>query len=729
MNREIPQQEKQVGISASDFRPIEENIQAELNSIAQASIVQSQQIITKKLENDDFQFRKLATDSIDQVYEANKTNPEQLKQEFDKISSTLLRGVPFALRNKSQEFLSNNTRAFLSKSKTIELGLLNDQAKANALSELSSIEGVLNVHASDIFSSDPAVSTEAKTVLFDKTQEALNVLSTKLADGTPVFSEVDTFNSMNKLKVNTFSSGMLRQFDGLDSLEKKQEFLQSFIDNKISIPFSNVLTGETQEVLVAEALGFAGYDKAIKKMQTSINRISKQDDDKIWTDYVTRVLDGDAEPDTGSLPYLKGVDEVYTEVAKDLKGTEPIVRANAMMGFMTKTQVASPQMVRDLKVWVNSSDINDFETAVNLINTAKEQFPQLLDKLGQKDFGVALLAADKISSGVNKVTAMESAKRAYDPVTKEITNLRSKRFDDRVREDNVDFDSLVRSSLVLIFKDDFRPGSADTDQASIRYREIMRTQFELSGDWDNAKMVADQFIGRSYKTSVLNNGFLTFMPPENFYGIPNVNSKWMLRDLKADALAQIKASGLNIDPNSVFVSADNTTVRELSVTGQPTWVVMGINSAGQAVPITDLDGKALRWKPDKQKQIEREVEEKQAKFKARLDFDNPLNVVRESIGEFAVKPTVKTIDSLVKEGRKALGPLGSHAVERFIKGPMYIEGLKKGLSKSKKVAKVSLALQANASQAIVNQAVEGANKILSPARKKLEERLEERSNN
>lgn len=644
MNK-IPKFERTQSFKASDIKTdmkiLDGNITAEMDALANSAIKHEQKVIATKLRNDEFEYKKLAYDQINKAYERNQNNPEKLQNDLNAINKELLGNVPFAIKQQSDEWFFNSSQGYVSKAKNNELILETDRLKANTLSELGFIEGKLNLISDDLANSDMSISEPARAALFHHTAEAINVLQSKDASGNDLYSQVDQLNYMTRLKENVIGTSLASGFDNLGTLEEKKAFLESFKNNQLSIPFTNILTGEEEQIMMAEAMGFRGYDKTVKSMEASIKAFEKEEAKGIWTNYVGNVLEGNVQPETSNPLYVKAVDEVYTTIAQDLKGTSAGVRANAMMGFINKTQVAPDQMVRDLKTWVNSSDLKDFETATDLIITAKEQFPQLLDKLGQKDFGVALLAADKIAAGVNRKDAIESAKRTYDPMDKGVTRDRSKEFDDRVRKDNVNFDGMLRDSLVLYFQDDFRDNSRDSPEAVIRYKEIMRTQYELTGNWDHAKKVADAFITRSYKPSVLNNGFITYLPPENFYSIPNVNNKWMRRDLINYAEAFIKENNLNIDPNKVFVYADAESERQNNLNGEPSWALYTINDSGIIVPLGKPGEKAVRWRPDKQKQIDIEIKEEQERYASKLDMDNPLNVIRGSIGEFIVEPALK----------------------------------------------------------------------------------------
>ena len=651
----IPQYKRTEEFSASDFKKginiVNDNIVLEMDAIASSALRHEQQVLTTKLKNDEFEFKKLAYNQIETAFQRSQNNPEQLQNDINQIGKSLLSTVPFALKDQTDQWLFSTTQGYISKAKSNELRLETDRLKANTLSELNTIEGILNVTADDILSSDVALNTQARDTLFNKTAQAIELLNGTLSDGTPIFSEVDKFNYMNRLKENTISTGVMRQFDKLDSLEKKKEFLDLFENNQLGIPFTNILTGQPEEIKAAEAVGFNGYDRSVKSMRSAIDSISKQEEKGEWINYVGSVLEGNAQADPSNPLYAKGANEVYGIITKDLKTLPPLARANGMLGFMNKTQVVPTQLVNELKTWINSDDIKDFETGVNLIMAAKEEYPQLLDNLSQKDFGVALLAADKMAAGVNKEKAIMAAKATYSPIDFGITKQRSQDFDKLVKDKGVDFENYTRDALVFFFKDDFRLLTRDAPEASLRYKEIMRTQYELSGDWDTAKKTADAFITRAYKPSILNGGFITYLPPENFYSIPLVDDEWMVDDMKEQARLYIEANSLRLDPEKVFVYADPQSQREYTLNGKPTWILMSYNDAGMPVPLATMGNQPVRWAPDQARQIAIEEEKSRLKYAARLDLENPINVLRAAVGEFGIKPAVEVTKNIIKKGK------------------------------------------------------------------------------
>ena len=652
----IPQYKRTEEFSTSNFKKgmniVNDNIVSEMDAIASSALRHEQQVLTTKLRNDEFEFKKLAYNQIEIAFQRSQNNPEQLQNDINQIGKSLLSTVPFALKDQADQWLFSTTQGYIAKAKSNELRLETDRLKANTLSELNTIEGILNVTADDILSSDVALNTQARDTLFNKTAQAIELLNGTLSDGTPIFSEVDKFNYMNNLKENTISTGVIRQFDKLDSLEKKKEFLDLFENNQLGIPFTNILTGEPEEIKPAEAVGFNGYDRSIKSMRSAIENISKQEAKGEWVNYVGSVLEGNAQPDPSNTLYAKGGDAVYGVITKDLKTLPPLARANGMLGFMVKTELVPSQLVNELKTWVESNDVKDFETATNLIMAAKEQFPKLLDHLNQKDFGVALLAADKMAAGVNKKDAIESAKAMYSPVDRGVTQQRSKDFDKISRDKAVNFEDNVRDALVFFFRDDFRIGSRESIEAAISYREIARTQYELSGDWDNSIKTADAFIARNYNPSILNGGLITYLPPENFYSIRNVDNEWMLEDLREQVLLFAEANDIALDPNKVFVYADLQSQREYNLNGKPTWIIQYVNEAGIIVPLAIEGQKPVRWFPDESRKRKSLEAEKIAKYEREIDLNNPINILREGAAAMVVEPLVELVSKGIESAPK-----------------------------------------------------------------------------
>jgi len=594
----IPISERTQFFQASDVPLLQSNIQNELDQVAVNAIRQEEEVIDLKLKNDFSKFKQLGYQSINDTFERNKANPENLQKDLNGVKNNLLQGVPFNLRQQADDWFFQTSLGYISKSKNNERSVLTDELKANSLQSLNQISNATNLNAESLFAPN---NTEAIVSLTSQLGDAFDALSVTLPDGTPVFSEVQKLNAVQDLKNNVLVSGINNFFDSLQTIEQKEEFLESFKNNELKMPFVD-FQGNAVELNVAEELG-SSRDKEIAFMEKSIGVLQNQQKDNAGLEYLESVLKGEASPDPAAKLYSDAANQFYeTTFRPTLQQMDPLQQSALMLDYVKTTEVIPKMMLREIKVWNDSSDPEKLITSANFINSAKESFPPLIDKFSDKEYAKALALAEKIDVGEPIDSAVASVNKLFDPISREIFQERTREFNRFIDEKGVDFEKKVQDTLSGFFDKDFTPGSIG-EEAALQYRKVWRNNYEITRDISKAEDVAKARIERWYGPTAVNDDRIVYLPPENFYAITNRDSDWMKKQLIEDARVQIEELGFNVDPKTAFIVSDNQSERELNDEGLPKYIVQARNDLGEIVTITDNQGNPLRWFPDRQAEL------------------------------------------------------------------------------------------------------------------------------
>lgn len=588
-SRRIPIFENTEFFKASDVPLLKDNIQKEMDDIAESAIENQKNIIRTKLQNDRMKFEDLANDTIQKAWKSNQGDPEKLKAAFDSSRKPLMQSIPFALRSQAEHWFNSNTQGYLARAAQNEINILNDESKALIKNKIDKSFVKINETAPGLFSSDSVVNFQAL--------ESLGSLITSLkqdmdgvgADGLPLMSEVEQFKVFSKFKETALISGIRYHFNDLDNIEDKSKFLESFANRDLTIDFKD-LSGNTEKINVINNLLTSGQHKSlVNEMRSTIEQDKALMRMLFLEDTFDKVQSGEAVPLSGLADYDKLVNDKFSEMIPGIVNSPDIVAVPQMINFFQKNGMPK-SAVNMIKSWMDLGDENKVRKVVNVVTALEQQDPTSLSNLDGRELAMARDIARDLATGVSFDSSYDAAKGRYSPLTAERAKIIENEFNELTA--GIDWDSEVRDAVssFRFWKTDLT-GAPEIDTHAIdEFRTLLRDQYRQTRNLKKALKNTKLFFANTWSKSIVNNGKLTKHPPERHYGIRGENNRWLRSQFEETLQPILQKLGIT-DPISLensFIDADEITDAQVKAEVPPTYVIYIMEPSGSWFKVEDV---------------------------------------------------------------------------------------------------------------------------------------------
>lgn len=353
------------------------------------------------------------------------------------------------------------------------------------------------------------------------------------------------------------------------------------------------ITGNERTSLLNDVFG--GQGRAIKKSQ-DFSLVAK----KLTGNFPEIVLNQDT------------VNDYYDQVLSPTLSDDPQMRIAQQAQYATVLKAVPLRIKKEIKNNLLSGDAGLIVETVNLIDRLDEVegLPELAISANQRSF--ALWVRD-LSENMEPEQAVNAARELTDPRDK--ARIDGRKAELKEKSFGGSIDSNYPDWAEDVFSGFFGGSNLTDDVNSQKVTEEYKTLFEaayLAGsDIDQAKDQAEKRLKANWKESQF--GFMKH-PPESFYSVSGENTyikKQLITDIKKNTL------GLEFENEDVFLLSDDITDRQAQG-GNPSYRMIVRDKNGQLQPVimTDPAGKPTnRWMPDKQKEINRQLKDREAEFK------------------------------------------------------------------------------------------------------------------
>ena len=593
MASDIPVYDQRLGFDARAVTPVQNNITTEMDAIAEFSFKQEENAIKTRVQNSLLEFQKLAYDNIDQVYERNKTNPDNLQKELKSLQSNLLGAVPAAARQKADTWFSTASRPYISKAREGENRMLTDQAAALSLQQLERSNTTLNAISGNLYSKDPGQRDEALMLAGEQYQSILTQLSTQNANGEPLYSEVDKVKYLSNLRSNVAIAGIKEHFDS-STPEEKIQLANEFNERKVNINIGG------EEINVANALDRGEFESVRNYMASGLRDVEKQFEAQNMEELFQKVKLGQAQPLTGQPSWDKFINDKFTSMIPALVNAPDEQRIPEILDYFKKFGVPSTG-VNMLKGWLDMGDEGQVKTMVNIVKGLQDD-PESLSKLDSKTFNMAQDLYKDLEAGNNFQNAYESEKFKYSPKTRDQYKMVENTYNEEVSTWTMD---TWRNKMVDSLPTKFfgphgwifdTPKSALTgnvkidSEAMYDYQRILKQQFILTGDIGKAEASAEVYFNGLWQLSPANGGRLTKAAPEKYFTGPPNKPNFIREQYEEFLIPILKHMGITEKDaqENCLMNADNQTMEEIRKNKPPTYQVYVMDDFGAWFTIDNL---------------------------------------------------------------------------------------------------------------------------------------------
>lgn len=233
----------------------------------------------KKYELD---FKNMAAEGINDAYQRNQNNPQQLDKELKSLRSGLVKNSPWSMRDDFDSIFAESSRPYMNKATEKYSKKLTDEVKFSSLKNLDLMEQNSSVAAEGLFSGNPALINDSQKAFQHYVTEGYNNLTAVGADGMPVFSPEERFKRGKDFKNNVAFNAVAA---GYEAAVDKTAYANSVNSGELQVAAFINEDGTLIKASVRDAMDKDTFTKLQTHMSSDISLLKKQAKESVEVDY------------------------------------------------------------------------------------------------------------------------------------------------------------------------------------------------------------------------------------------------------------------------------------------------------------------------------------------------------------------------------------------------------------------------------------------------------------
>lgn len=567
------------------------NFSEEAEAYEQAALKLNAQVLNLSLENSFNKYKNLAQEQIISSYNNNMNDPEALQKELGSKIKGVLKGVPFAIRNQTEEWVNNNAMGFISKAQSNQISYLNNELKKQSLQLIDSNTLSASNISGNIFSDNEELRDNTLNTIYSNLANIKQGMSVIGKDGRPLFSAEQQLSAEESFYSHVIKSSLLQKYETLETLQEKEKYLNDLSQEKLSIPFKTD-NGKVEDFIPTLKLTNGEINSLINTISKDIEATRQQMKLEMYENNFQSVSKGEAIPLNGIPEYDKMINDKFITMIPELNSVPDNIAIPSMVDYISKHGMPN-SAINMTKSWLKMGDESQVKKVINLLDVLEKEAPDAVSKLDGRDLAFARDMLDDLKSGVSFQKAYERNTEKYHPLNIEKTKLIESEFAQRTS--GVDWFSLAKNSInatIPFWKSDAKyTGVPQIDsQVVLDYQRILKNQFMATRDMDQARKNTDLYMSNKWASSKVNNGKITKNPPEKFYGIKGVDNTWIRKQFEDTLSSIFNHIGIN-NPESMknsFIDSDEQTEAEIREGKNPTYMIYAMDNDGSWIAIEDI---------------------------------------------------------------------------------------------------------------------------------------------
>lgn len=548
-------------------------------------------------------FENTARKNILDIYNQNKTDPEQLKVQYNAAFDGLTKDASPLIKAELQARYEMLSAPYISHATESLTRLNNDKLKEQSLTLMNESINGLEHNASFMLSNNPETAFQASRAAQLQMSTLDKMLSQTDSDGMPLFSAEQRVKYRENAQQDMMKLGLRRWFD---EQPNKIAAMEQIVKGDKKFKFYDPQGNQMQEINPLDEMDMRSFMQLNDYMDNEIKQqISLEKKQKDIVD-VQKYLSGDLLVDPKDKSATKALDVYFDEVeAPKMAGMDPVSRANAITEYVSKVGVMPSSIKGLIRSTTRNGSVEQQAFAADIIGRLAESQPFSLDDMPEKDLSYGIMVSDSIRSGLTAEEAVDKAQKQFDPLKEDIIKSRKEDLSKEKYNAESRIKDLMDDSYFFSFfsKPSLEKTPDLSRQAITEYQDIYRQEYLITGDKEAAKKSAGEIFKRTYGVSEISGkSRVVKYPPEKYYNVKGLPNGWMREQLIEDVHSF--DSYKDTKPEDIVLTPDTITARE-ATSGAPSYIVMIKQKDGTFSPLMDNDRNIGRVTFNPQKYIER----------------------------------------------------------------------------------------------------------------------------
>lgn len=622
-----------------------------VRSLEQDSLRLANQMTTTAGELFKTDFEIASRQQISDIYAQSPNDPDKLKENFDKALNGLIRGAPMQQSLQLRQSFEALASTHLTKAAENKLRVDTDRLRENSLTIMNQSINDMEHRASDMLSNNQAVAFDASRAMQDSRLQLENELNRVDSQGNPFYSADQRVKMREDTTQNIMSIGLRRWFDQQpDKIEAREQIMNGEKDFKFYDADGNLdlVLNPTLEMRIHDFERLENHmDRAIEQQM----KLAKQMEED---NRISLFLNGEAIVDPKNKDDVTAIDRYFEmDVLPKLMGLNPLEQGQAITEFSLKFGLVPSSIRSQIRAAVRNGTPHQMDFTSSIVEGIANHRPELLEDISPDSLSYALAYAKRRQVGMEGKDVKEMLNDVFDPRNKEVIAKRQADFNEIKRNAKINPQADLRQRFHegwFFWNNTRLPEPLDVQDSIVtRYTSLLEEEYRRTGDLDDARRAALALISTMYGvTNAESKPTIIPHPPEMYYKIEGEgvkNQNWIGKQLRS----LVREVDPSIHRDDIFLSPDNLTEIQ-AASGRPTYPVLIRNRRGELEPITDKEGRLIRFAPNPQERIA--VLEKRYEEEKRLDELNKESI-RRSLEHLAPLST-KHRDKRLSPGRHLL---------------------------------------------------------------------------
>lgn len=542
----------------------------------------------------DIEARQLLQDAFNR----NSANPDQLLKDFEKIKSGLFRDTSPFQRLELEARYEVLFDSELAKATQNKLKLDNDNLRQQSLESLNYLQNSLEHNALGMLSDDPVVQATASKSAQLNFLELQETLNSKDSSGIPFFNadqRVKTSNDMRQKMMSYAAQNYISQSDNPELAykqiingEKKLEFKDP--DNNVQASLSIKDDLSVDDLWRLERT----KDQLIKQKQAVVAETQK-------IETGGSIADGDITGDPRNAADREAFNAWFETQTQGLQNLPQNERTQEIINIVSRSGIVPDQVKSSVSAQLNNGNPQQRLLASEQMLSIINNNPKVSEQFNSSDIEYALAIKNNYFAGADIEQVIKDVNDKINPTKKEELEARAKQF----KEIGKDFDAIAFARKAF-----YDESTAIMFGNNVTLPEDARLEFGYKTDIENkflefytrypnqdvAQKQLELYVQNNYGvTHIDGHPRITELPIEKEYKINGVNDYGWIANQLFDAVDKIDTT---IPHEDLLVNADAQTKSEKRSGQSPTYPIQYFDDTGAVVNLTDKNNMPVRFRPN-----------------------------------------------------------------------------------------------------------------------------------